>query len=82
MKVLLDVLSASAGATLVLFEDLLIPARVREAEVDRARKGLPHLPAKAIWKTDLNEARRLRIAEEREVATMHYDGSGTRKSTE
>jgi hypothetical protein len=35
MEVLLDVLGAGAGTTLVLFKDLLIPARVGEAEVDR-----------------------------------------------
>jgi hypothetical protein len=34
MKVLLDVFGASAGSTLVLFKDLHITARVREAEVD------------------------------------------------
>jgi hypothetical protein len=80
MKVLLDVFGAGARTTLVLFKDFLIPTRAREAEVDRTRKGFPHLPAEAIWKSDLDKARRLGIAEEREVATMNYGGSGSRKS--
>jgi len=35
VKILFDILGTGVGTTLVLFKDLLIPARVREAEVDR-----------------------------------------------
>jgi len=35
MKVLLDILSADVGTTLIFVEDLLIPTRLREAKVDR-----------------------------------------------
>ena len=45
MKVLLNILSASIDTTLVFLEDLFVPSGVREAEVDRAREGLPHLSA-------------------------------------
>jgi hypothetical protein len=79
MKVLLDVLGAYVNTTLVILEDLFISPRVREAEVDGARKGLPHLSTQAIRKTDLNKARRLRIADESKVATMSYSESGSRK---
>jgi hypothetical protein len=72
MEVLLDVLGAGAGTTLVLLKDLFIPTRVHKAEVDRTGKCLPHLPSEAIWKTDLNKARRLGIANESKVATMSY----------
>ena len=44
MDIFLDVLGIGIGTILVLFEDLLIPARVREAEVDRNLESFPHLP--------------------------------------
>ena len=74
MKVLLDVLSTDVDTAFVLLEDLYIPPRVREAEVDGAGKGLPHLPTQAVRKADLNKARRLRIADESKVATVSYSG--------
>jgi hypothetical protein len=45
MKVLLNILGASADTTLVLLKDLFVSSGVREAEVDRARERLPHLSA-------------------------------------
>jgi len=45
MEVLLDDLGTGIGTTLVLFKDLLIPARVHEVEADRTLSGFPHLPA-------------------------------------
>jgi hypothetical protein len=81
MKVLLNIFGARARTTLILLKNLFIPARVGETEVDGAGKGLPHLPAQAIWKTDLNKARRLGIPYKSEVATVSYCASGSRKST-
>jgi hypothetical protein len=72
MKVLLNVLGTGISTTLIILEYLFIPPRICEAEVDGAGKGLPHLATQAIRKTDLNEARRLRIADESEVATVGY----------
>ena len=43
MKALLDVLSVSAGTTLVLFENMLIPAMVSEIQVE-SLKGSPTSP--------------------------------------
>jgi hypothetical protein len=45
MEALLDVLCTGIGTTLVLLKTLLVPARVREAEVDRTLEGFQHLPA-------------------------------------
>ena len=45
MKVLLNILGASIDTTLVLLKDLFVPPGMREAEVDRAGEGLPHLPS-------------------------------------
>ena len=40
-----NVLGTGIDTTLVPFKNLLIPARAREAEVDRTLHGFPHLPA-------------------------------------
>ena len=61
MQVLFNLFGTRGRASLVLFEYLLVEARARKPEVDGARKCFPHLPSKAIWKTNLDQPSTLGI---------------------
>ena len=45
MKIFFNILGANVDTTAVLLENLFVPPGMREAEVDGAGEGLPHLPA-------------------------------------
>jgi len=70
MQIFFDFLGARGCSPLVLFKYLLVDAGVREPEVNGAGKCFPHLPSKAIWKTDLDQPSTLGVPKEGETSTV------------
>ena len=55
MQIFFNLLGARGRAPIILVKYLLVDPWTRKPEVDRAGKCFPHLPSKAIWKTDLDQ---------------------------
>ena len=56
MQIFFNLFRACGRAPLVLLKYLFVSARVREPEVYGTGKRFPHLPSKAVWKTDLDQS--------------------------
>lgn len=63
MQILLDLLRAGVGTTLVFCSEPFKIPGILEAQIERSRQCFPHLSAESVWKADLNEARALWISQ-------------------
>ena len=72
MQIFFDLFGTRGHAPLVLVKYLLVDARIREPEVDGAGKCFPHLPSKAVRKTNLDQPSTLGVPKEGETSTVRY----------